>query len=121
MYDARRKQPRPLSESAPRRAWSRDHLFLSACIRKEADKEGRSATVRVRNLSAIGLMADYTDVAAPGDAVVVTVRGIGSVAGMVSWVRRGRIGVTFDVEVDPKMARKPVRKAAAPPARQRPL
>ena len=122
VYDARRKQPRPLSESVPRRAWERDHLFLSATIRKEAEKDGPAATVRVRNLSAIGLMADYTDVAAPGDPVVVTVRGIGSVAGMVNWVRCGRIGIIFDVEVDPKMARKPVRKMPPPPPqKQRPL
>ena len=121
MYDARRTKPRPLSESVPRRALSRDHLFLSASIRKENDEDGRSATVRLLNLSAIGLMADYTDVAAPGDAVVVTVRGIGSVAGMVSWVRRGRIGVTFDVEVDPKMARRPVKKPTPPLPKQRPL
>ena len=121
VYDARRKQPRPLSESVPRRAWQRDHLFLAATIRKEAEKDGREATVRVRNLSAIGLMADYTDVVAPGDPVIVTVRGIGSVAGMVNWVRRGRIGITFDVEVDPKMARKPVRKAPPPLPKPRPL
>lgn len=120
MYDARRKTPRPLSESIPRRVWQRDHLFLSATIRKD-EGEGKPATVRVRNLSPIGLMADYTDVAAPGDAVVVSVRGIGSVAGMVSWVRRGRIGITFDAEVDPKMARKPVKKAPPPLSRQRPL
>lgn len=121
VFDARRKKPRPISESAPRRAWNRDHLLLTAGIRKESGAASEVATVRVRNLSAIGLMADYTDVAAPGDAVVVTVRGIGSVTGMVSWVRRGRIGVTFDVEVDPKMARKPVRKTPAPAAKQRPL
>ena len=121
MFDARRRKPRPASESIPRRALSRDHLFLSASIRKEGDPDAISASVRVRNLSAVGLMADFTDVAAPGDAVIVTVRGIGSVAGMVSWVRRGRIGITFDVEVDPKMARKPVKKPPPPLAKHAPL
>lgn len=120
MFDARRKNPRPLSESKPRRSWSRDSLFLSAHIRKDVPGSD-SAAVRVRNLSAIGLMADFTDVAAPGDAVVVTVRGIGSVAGMVSWVRRGRIGVTFDAEIDPKMARRPVLKDSATLPTRRPL
>ena len=121
MFDARRKQPRPITESIPRRAGNRDHLFLTASIRRDSEPGRAAASVRVRNLSAIGLMADFTDFAAPGDAVVVTVRGIGSVAGMVSWARRGRIGITFDVEVDPKKARKPVKKAVAPLSIQRPL
>jgi hypothetical protein len=53
-------------------------------------------------------MADYLDEAKAGEAVTIHVRGLGDVAGKVAWVRGGRIGVIFDAEVDPKLARKPV-------------
>ena len=102
--------------SAGRRSAGRDSLFLSAVIHRQGEEE--PAPVRVRNLSAVGLMADYTDLAREGEPVTVTVRGIGSVAGKVAWVRRGRIGIAFDVEVDPVAARKPVGGAAA---KHRPL
>lgn len=92
----------------------RDNLFLSATIRRLGEAEEGLVPVRIRNLSPEGMMADFTEVAEPGDPVVVTVRGIGSVAGKVAWIRRGRIGVTFDVEVDPQMARKPVTPAPQP-------
>ncbi len=98
-----------LGRGTSRRTSSRDSLFLSATIRRKGDVEDELVPVRVRNLSAIGLMADYNDVASPGDPVVVTVRGIGSVQGKVAWVRSGKIGVEFDAEVDPKLARKPVK------------
>lgn len=91
-----------------RRTSNRDSLFLSATIRRVDDSRAEPISARVRNLSAIGLMADYHDVAVPGEPVIVTVRGIGSVAGKVAWTKKGRIGVNFDVEVDPLMARMPV-------------
>jgi hypothetical protein len=109
----------PLREAAVpqrgRRAASRDSLFLSATIRRESDAQEDLVPVRVRNLSAVGLMADYSDIADPGDPVVVTVRGIGAVKGKVAWIKRGRIGIEFDVEVDPKLARKPVKPAQRQP------
>ena len=99
---------------ASRRSSSRDSLFLSATICRKGDAEEDLVPVRVRNLSAVGLMADYSEVADLGDPVVVTVRGIGSVAGKVAWIKQGRIGIAFDIEVDPKMARKPVKPAPQP-------
>ena len=101
------------SPVSTRRSSNRDSLFLSATIRRTCDSERCAVSARVRNLSAIGLMADYNDVAVPGDAVIVTVRGIGSVSGKVAWVKKGRIGVNFDVEVDPLKARKPIIKRAS--------
>lgn len=109
-----------LRRGASRRTSNRDSLFLSATIRRKGDLEEELVPVRVRNLSAIGLMADYKDIATPGDPVVVTVRGIGAVNGKVAWVRQGKIGVAFDVEVDPKLARKPV-KVEPEPVIARPL
>ena len=104
-----------------RRTSARDSLFLSATIRRARDPDAELKPVRVRNLSAIGLMADYVGVAIPGDSVVVTVRGIGKVSGKVAWLKRGRIGVNFDVEVDPLMARKPVVPPSRQGVKQRPL
>ncbi|WP_243444822.1 PilZ domain-containing protein [Sphingosinicella humi] len=104
-------------KAAPtRRTSPRDSLFLSATIRRPEDT-AEPVPVRVRNLSAIGVMADFNDVASPGEVVVVTVRGIGSVAGKVAWIKRGRIGINFDVEIDPLKARRPVVRRAP----QRPL
>jgi hypothetical protein len=104
-----------------RRNASRDSLFLSATIRKVGESADGLKPVRVRNLSAIGLMADHNDRSAPGDKVIVSLRGIGSVDGTVAWVRSGRIGIAFDEQIDPKLARKPVKPTPAPPRPLRPI
>jgi hypothetical protein len=101
-------------ENAGRRSKGRDSLFLMATIRKADEPASDGIPARVRNLSEIGLMADYLDVAKPDEAVTVEVRGIGRVNGKVAWVRGGRIGINFDVEVDPMMARKPVSGQSGP-------
>lgn len=110
-----------ISKAETRRTFSRDSLFLSATICRKGESAATLAPVRVRNLSAVGLMADYSDAAQPGDPVVVSVRGIGSISGKVAWIKRGRIGITFDTEVDPMKARKPVGKQAQQTVLQRPL
>ena len=93
--------------SRPRKA-RRDSLFLSATIRRRNDPPGELASVRIRNLSAIGLMADYNNVVDIGEPVIVNCQGLGSVAGKVAWIKRGKIGVAFDYEVDPLKARRTV-------------
>jgi hypothetical protein len=102
-----------------RRSASRDSLFLSATIRPLEQPDADVLPVRVRNLSSVGMMADYHGTSLPGEAVVVALRGIGQVKGKVAWVRNNRIGIAFDVEVDPKLARKPVK--AEPEAPSGPL
>ena len=92
-----------------RRSAARDSLFLSATIRSAGESDEGVVPVRVRNLSAIGMMADHNGVSLPGDRVIVTLRGLGEIKGKVVWVRNNRIGVAFDVEIDPKLARKPVK------------
>ncbi len=94
-----------------KRSASRDSLLLLATI----ERNGACADVvpiRVRNLSAVGLMADYQDVAKAGEPVIVNLRGPGRVAGTVAWVRRGQIGIAFDERVDPRSVRR--RPIAAP-------
>lgn len=105
-----------------RRVSARDSMLLAATIRRRSDSEEELVPVRVRNLSAVGLMADYDHEAEVGEPVLITLRGIGKVQGMVAWVRKGRIGVAFDEDVDPLLARRPVGGQAAPdPVQHRPL
>lgn len=95
----------------------RDSLFLAARLRTA---DGRTADIRVRNLSEGGLMAEGAPPLPIGAAVVVELRAIGAVAGRVAWYAEERAGVAFDAPIDPKRARKPVgvrgtgRQGAAP-------
>ncbi len=84
----------------------RDSLFLMANLRVEGVEQ--PLPVRVRNLSAGGLMAELPEPVAPDCAVEVEVRGIGWVPGRVAWQTEGRAGIAFDREIDPRRARKPV-------------
>ena len=91
---------------ARQRHESRDSLFLIANIRLGTRSE--ELQVRVRNLSAGGLMAEYTAPIDIGTPIEVEVRGIGWINGRIAWVAEGRVGVAFDIQIDPMMARKPV-------------
>lgn len=84
----------------------RDSLFLMARIRRSGSAEG--VPVRVRNLSAGGLMAETPDLLDPDVPVEVEVRGLGWIPGRVAWHTEGRTGIAFDRPVDPRRARKPV-------------
>jgi hypothetical protein len=94
------------AEAAHNREAMRDSLFLTATVQLMSDRSDR--TVRVRNLSAGGMMADCTEALTAGEPVLVTLRGVGEVLGEIAWRRNGRIGVSFGEPIDPKQARKPV-------------
>ena len=92
----------------PKRELDRDSLFLKAELRiVDGDDCGE---VRIRNLSAGGLMAEAPVLTKRGDKVELELRNIGRVTGHVAWVAQGRFGVAFDHPIDPKLARKPVGK-----------
>lgn len=99
---------------------ARDSLFLIAPFRLSARRDVETQ-VRVRNLSAGGLMAEIQDPIATGTPVELNVRGIGWVPGRVAWSAVGRIGVAFDHPIDPIMARKPVSGGAKPPVFVKPV
>jgi hypothetical protein len=84
----------------------RDSLFLMAQI----TFDGRSESTRgkVRNLSAGGMMVEGEFEVERGTRVTAELRNIGKVKGNVAWVQGSRIGVAFDAEIDPKLARAPV-------------
>ncbi len=69
--------------------------------------------IRVRNLSASGLMADVQPEYGQGDAVEIELRGVGVVAGEIMWIRDNRMGVAFTRTIDPDLVRKPVGTAKA--------
>jgi hypothetical protein len=92
------------AKARSRREAARESLFLSATIRRVGGLDLGFVPVRVRNLSPVGLMADHDALTRPGDRVIVEMRGLGFVSGEVAWVRRGRIGVRFDEEINPQRA-----------------
>lgn len=89
----------------------RDSLLLTATLKVDSVE----TTVRVRNLSAGGLMAEYGRLLPLDTAVEVDVRGIGWVAGKIAWATDGRLGIAFDEPIDPMLARKPVGSGAKTP------
>lgn len=84
----------------------RDSMFLHASMRLAS--EDAPVALRVRNLSAGGLMADCPVAVEQGQQVEVALRNIGTVPGRIAWVRGNQIGVSFLNRIDPKVARKPV-------------
>lgn len=90
----------------PRR--NRDSLFLLAQARIGGVDPWTD--VRVRNLSAGGLMAEIAAALPIDTPVELELRGIGRVSGRVAWQAEGRTGIAFDTEIDPLKARKPVGK-----------
>ena len=84
----------------------RDSLFLLSTLR--LDGEERLNRIKVRNLSAGGMMAEGEVRVRRGTLVHVDLRNIGWVMGSVAWVQDNRFGVAFADEIDPKLVRQPV-------------
>ncbi|WP_404714156.1 PilZ domain-containing protein [Sphingomonas sp. MMS24-J13] len=87
------------------RSAPRDSMFLMATVRRPG---GQDVMVKVRNLSAGGMMAECPVGFARSELIEVDLRGIGRIAGTIAWSTGGRIGVSFAEPVDPRDARKPV-------------
>lgn len=88
---------------------ARDSLFVMAELR--VDGLPGEHRVRVRNLSAGGLMAEGPLTVQRGQMVTIKLRNLGWVEGSVAWVQESRFGIAFRTEIDPKIARAP---AASP-------
>jgi hypothetical protein len=100
------------------RSNARDSLLLTAQFKVE----GHPITqVRVRNLSSGGLMAEYAAPVTSGTPVAVEVRGVGWISGRIAWTAEGRLGVAFDAEIDPLLARKPVGQGKHTPSFVKPI
>lgn len=103
---------------AGKRSGARDSLLLTAQMRVDGADAGM---VRVRNLSSGGLMAEYTAPIGLRTPIEVEVRGVGWVKGKIAWAAEGRVGVAFDNEIDPKLARKPVGGGTQTPVYVKPI
>ena len=108
----------------------RDSLFLLADLR--IDGLPGEHRIKVRNLSARGMMGEGAVRVVRGAVVSVDIRNIGWVRGTVAWVQDNRFGVAFADEIDAKLARAPiapgedpapsfVRSRAEPARKNRPL
>jgi hypothetical protein len=84
---------------------ARDSLFLLAEVTFEGSDEIHK--VKVRNLSAGGMMVESDLEVTQGQKLVAVLRNIGPVRGQIAWARSARFGVAFDREINPKLARKP--------------
>jgi len=85
---------------------ARDSLFLLAELVTEGSDEQHK--VKVRNLSAGGMMVESDLEVLQGQRIVVHLRNIGPVRGQIAWAREGKFGVAFDRQINPKLARQPV-------------
>ncbi len=99
--------PNSLGSEGPsgQRGASRDSLMLFATLRVPGRDD---VTVRIRNLSAGGMMAVHGGPVAADDAVEVEVGRIGWISGRIAWATGGRIGIEFDRAIDPLAARRRV-------------
>ena len=93
--------------SHAKRKMNRDSVLLKAVLRFSNARE--EYEMRIRNLSAGGLMAEVPNGLSRGERIYVKIQNIGWVGGHVAWAIDGRIGVAFDKVINPKDARIPVR------------
>lgn len=82
---------------------NRDSLFLLAQLR--VDGQDAVHRVKVRNLSAGGMMAEGEVRVARGSLVAVELRNLGWVEGSVAWKQANRFGIAFVDEIDPIVVR----------------
>jgi len=82
---------------------NRDSLFLLAQVR--VDGQDAIHRVKVRNLSAGGMMAEGEAKVMRGSLVMVELRNIGWVEGTVAWKQDNRFGIAFVDEIDPVVVR----------------
>ena len=93
---------KPLSPKADgQRARSRGSFLMKAAVRFPLT--GEMGEVRVRNLSAGGMMAEAPIAAERGVDIEVQLKNVGWIPAKVAWVEEGRFGVAFSIEIDPAL------------------
>ena len=81
--------------AAENRVEGRSNVFLTATLHVD----GKTAPVRIRNISARGALIDAPGLPEVGSPVKL-VRGGLSAVGEIAWVGEGQAGVNFDREID---------------------
>lgn len=97
----------------------RESMFLLAAVRFVEGADPLS--VRVRNISSGGMMIDSAVEYAKGHRVLVELKNIGLINAYVAWSTATRMGIAFDHEIDPKLARQPLVKSAPIPEYAKPV
>ena len=90
-----------LSTAVPRPAERRDDERIAAMLRlgKMVDAAGQQQLIRIKNMSAGGIMAIVTRVPAVGDEVEIEISSQ-KIPATVVWTREDLIGCKFDQNVD---------------------
>lgn len=98
-----KRTPHLVMSNVDTRQVDRDSLFLLAQLR--VDGQDQSHRVKVRNLSAGGMMAEGDIKVMRGALVELELRNLGWVEGTVAWKQDNRFGIAFVDDIDPKLAR----------------
>lgn len=110
------------ADAAAQRASERRNFFLMTSL---TTPEHGIVTAKVRNLSAGGMMIEFTEAPDPdlakGQRLTADLRNIGRVRGEIAWTAGRRFGVKFDREIDPEAARKPVSAGGGTPDYAKPI
>jgi PilZ domain len=85
---------------------ARDSLFVMADMRLDGSENLHR--IKVRNLSAGGMMGEGSARVSRDATVWVNVRNSDWIEGTVAWVHENRFGVAFREEIDPGIVRAPV-------------
>lgn len=96
-------------DSEGARKVDRDSLFMAGLL--YLDDSSQPISVRIRNLSAGGLMAEPNTNVVNGQRIKIELRNLGVVDGRVAWANDRQFGIAFDVPIDPKIVRRPVAAA----------
>lgn len=96
-------------DEAEHRQIARDSLFVMADLR--LDESHDAHRIKMRNLSAGGMMGEASLRLSRGSIVWVDIRNIGWVEGSIAWVQGDRFGIAFREEIDPRLARLPAAQA----------
>ncbi len=100
--------PAPDAASDAQRNAKRDSLFLGAAVLVKG--ENTPFDVRVRNLSAGGLLAESKRCPPADTLIMINLRNIGEIPGRIMWSGSGRFGIAFDSPIDPQAVRVSVGK-----------
>ena len=101
-----------IMDGKEKREIARDSLFVMVDLRLDGSSEEHR--VKMRNLSAGGMMGESDVKVTRGAVVFVNIRNLGWIEGSVAWVQDSRFGIAFRDEIDPIMARAPVTAEISP-------
>ena len=101
-----RTAPFSVKEQSGPRADERRHMLLQASMR--AENMTRDEPIRIRNISAGGLMAVSRHVVRRGEPVTIVLVGIGELAGRIAWTQGERFGVSFSRPINPNLVRQAI-------------